>query len=186
MGGRAQSTLTDATIASWSTGPAPVSSGTWASSTFAGSENRLDEGDRWYPMQGLAGTNRPYSGFQKSGGLAIGLDTGHNAEGVWSIAPPQKQYSEVTLGTAATGGGGPIVRIDRTNLGQTGWLLFLYADNPGASGIYKMTPDGNFSRVYAFTPTIVPGDKWRLTADGNILTGSRNAVGQFTYATHGP
>ncbi len=42
--------LTDATITSWSTGPAPVSSGTWASSTFAGTENPLDEGDRWYPL----------------------------------------------------------------------------------------------------------------------------------------
>jgi putative addiction module component (TIGR02574 family) len=41
--------LTDATIASWSSGAAPVSSGTWASSTFAGVENPLDEGDRWYP-----------------------------------------------------------------------------------------------------------------------------------------
>jgi hypothetical protein len=44
------STLTDATIASWSGGAAPASSGTWASSTFAGAEDPLDEGDRWYPL----------------------------------------------------------------------------------------------------------------------------------------
>src|SRR6266478_3148615 len=177
--------LTDATITSWSTGPAPVSSGTWASSTFAGTENPLDEGDRWYPLAGAPGANgAPYSGFKKLGGLAIGLDTGHNAAGVWSIAPPARQYSEVTLGTAASGGGGPIVRIDRTNAGQTGWLLFIFADNPAASGIYKLS-DGNFTGVFGFTPTIVPGDKWRLTADGNTLTASRNGVAQFTYTTDG-
>jgi len=178
-------TLTDAIIASWSTGAAPASSGAWASSTFAGTENPLDEGDRWYPMQGQAGTNHAYSGFKKAGGLAIGLDAAHNASGVWSIAPPAKQYSEVTLGTVASGGGGPIVRIDRTNAGQTGWLLFLYASSPGASGIYKLTPDGNFTSVYAFAATIVAGDKWRLTADGNTLTVSRNGVVQFTYTTDG-
>jgi len=179
--------LTDATITSWSTGPAPVSSGTWASSTFAGTENPLDEGDRWYPLAGAPGANgAPYSGFKKLGGLAIGLDTGHNAAGVWSIAPPARQYSEVTLGTAASGGGGPIVRIDRTNAGQTGWLLFIFADNPAGSGIYKLT-DGNFTPVAGcgFTPTIVPGDKWRLTADGNTLTASRNGVAQLTCPTDG-
>jgi len=180
--------LTDATITSWSTGPAPVSSGTWASSTFAGTENPLDEGDRWYPLAGAPGANgAPYSGFKKLGGLAIGLDTGHNAAGVWSIAPPARQYSEVTLGTAASGGGGPIVRIDRTYPGQTGWLLFIYADNPAGSGIYKLISDGNITPVAGcgFTPTIVPGDKWRLTADGNTLTASRNGVAQLTCTTDG-
>ncbi|TMI97768.1 MAG: hypothetical protein E6H01_12990, partial [Bacillati bacterium ANGP1] len=178
--------LTDATIASWATGPAPVSSGTWASSTFAGTENPLDEGDRWYPLPFQNGAGAPYSGFKKSGGLAIGLDPSHNASGVWSIAPPAKQYSEVTLGTVASGGGGPLVRIDRANNGQTGWLLFLFADNPGGSGIYKLTPDGNFTGpLFSFTPTIVAGDKWRLTADGNTLTASRNGVAQFTYTTDG-
>src|SRR5438094_2116886 len=122
-------------IASWSSGAAPVSSGNWASSTFAGTEHPLDEGDRWYPLPG-------YAGFKKTGGFAIGRDSGHNASGVWSIAPPATQYSEVTLGAVASGGGGPIVRIDRSNPGQTGWLLFLYANEPQNSGIYKMTPDG--------------------------------------------
>src|SRR4029077_12337278 len=104
--------VTDAEIVSWSAGAAPVSSGTWASSTFTGAENPLDEGDRWYPLPG-------YSGFRKAGGFAIGRDAGHNASGVWSITPPATQYSEVTLGTVTSGGGGPIVRIDRSNTGQT-------------------------------------------------------------------
>jgi hypothetical protein len=178
--------LTDATIASWSAGAAPVSSGTWASSNFAGTENPLDEGDRWYPLPGQAGNGRPYSGFRKAGGLAIGLDGAHNVSGVWSIAAPARQYSEVTLGTVASGGGGPVVRIDRTNVGQTGWLLFLWADNPSQSGIYKLNPDGSFSGPLAtFTPTLLVGDKWRLTADGNTLTVSRNGVSQFTYTTDG-
>jgi IPT/TIG domain-containing protein/List-Bact-rpt repeat protein len=170
--------VTDAMIASWSSGPAPVSSGTWASSTFAGTENPLDEGDRWYPLPG-------YSGFKKTGGLASGRDAGHNASGVWSITPPATQYSEVTLGTVASGGGGPIVRIDRNNPGQTGWLLFLWADQPGNSGIYKMTPSGGFTSVRPFFPTIVSGDKWRLTANGNTLDVYRNGVFQFTYTTDG-
>jgi len=170
--------LTDASIASWSTGAAPASSGTWTSSTFAGVENPLDEGDRWYPLPG-------YAGFRKAGGLAIGLEGGHNASGAWSIAPPAKQYSEVTLGTVASGGGGPIVRIDRSNAGQTGWLLFLWADNPAGSGIYRVNPDGSFTFVRAFTPTIVVGDKWRLTADGNTLDVSRNGVSQFTFTADG-
>src|SRR5207248_3597405 len=124
--------VTDASISSWSTGAAPASSGVWASTTFSGVEDPLDEGDRWYPLPG-------YQGFRKAGGLAIGKDLNqHNISGVWSIAPPQKQYSEVTLGTVTSGGGGPVVRIDRTNLGQTGYLLFLWADNPSASGIYKI------------------------------------------------
>jgi hypothetical protein len=170
--------LTDAMIASWSSGAAPVSSGTWASSNFAGIENPLDEGDRWYPLPG-------YSGFRKAGVLAIGLNSGHNASGVWSIAPPAKQYSEVTLGTAVSGGGGPVVRIDRTDPGQTGWLLFLWADNPTQSGIYKLNPNGTFTSVYTFAATIVPGDRWRLTADGNTLTASRNGAFQFSYTTDG-
>lgn len=171
-------TLTDAMIASWASGAAPVSSGTWDSSSFAGTENPLDEGDRWYPLPGS-------SGFKKSGGLAIGRDLGNNAEGVWSITPPARQYSEVTLGTPAKGGGGPIVRIDRNNPGQTGWLLFLYADSPAGSGIFKANPDGSFTAARYFTPIIVTGDKWRLTADGNTLTVSKNGVSQFTYTTDG-
>jgi len=121
---------TSAMIASWSTGPAPTSSGTWTSSTFTGVENQLDEGDRWFPLPG-------YAGFRKAGGFASGLSQGHNAEGVWSISPPQKQYSEVTLGAVSTGGGGPMVRIDRNNPGQTGWLLFLWRTThrvPGSTG----------------------------------------------------
>ena len=174
----ADGAVTNAVIASWSTGPAPVSSGTWASSTFAGTENYLDEGDRWYPLPG-------YEGFRKGGGQASGLGSNHNASGVWSITPPATQYSEVTLGAAASGGGGPIVRIDRNNPGQTGWLLFLYADNPSSSGIYKMTPDGGFAGVQLFTPTLVSGDKWRLTANGNTLGVYRNGVLQLTYTTDG-
>ena len=170
--------VTSAMIASWSTGTAPVSSGTWASSTFAGNENPLDEGDRWYPLPG-------YSGFRKAGNAAMGLSSGHNAEGVWSITPPPTQYSEVTLGAVTSGGGGPIVRIDRSNPGQTGWLLFLYTAAPSSSGIYKMTPDGNFVAAQLFTPTILPGDKWRLTATGNTLEVFRNGVSQFTYTTDG-
>ena len=174
----ADSAVTNAVISSWSTGPAPVSSGTWTSTNFAGNENPLDEGDRWYPLP-------HYHGFKKAGGLASGIDPNHNLSGVWSIAPPQAQYSEVTLGTVSSGGGGPVVRIDRTNAGQTGWLLFLYADSPSSSGIYKMTPDGNFAAVQTFSPTIVAGDKWRLTADGNTLEVSKNGVSQFTYTTDG-
>ncbi len=169
--------LTNATIASWAGGPAPASSGTWASSTFAGTEDPLDEGDRWYPLPG-------YSGFRKAG-VAIGKDGGHNGSGVWSIAPPAKQYSEVTLGTVATGGGGPIVRIDRTNLKQTGWLLFLWADNPTQSAIFKVNTDGSFTAVRQFAATLVTGDKWRLTADGNTLEVFRNGVSQLTYTTDG-
>jgi len=170
--------VTEAEIASWSAGAAPVPSGTWASSTFTGVENPLDEGDRWYPLPG-------YSGFEKTGGLAIGRDSGHNASGVWSITPPATQYSEVTLGTVTSGGGGPIVRIDRTNNGQTGWLLFLNADSPRFSGIYKMNPDGSFTAAQLFTPTIIPGDKWRLTANGNTLEVFQNGVSQFVYTTDG-
>jgi len=169
--------LTDSRIASWSTDAAPVSSGTWASSTFTGVEDPLDEGDRWYPLP-------RYSGFRKAG-VAIGKDADHTASGVWSIAPPANQYSEVTLGAVARGGGGPIVRIDRTNSGQTGWLLFLAPENLSLSGIYKMNPDGSFTGVRLFTPTIVSGDKWRLTANGNTLEAFRNGVSQFTYTTDG-
>ena len=168
----------DSKIASWSTDAAPTSSGTWASTNFAGVEDPLDEGDRWYPLPG-------YGGFKKAG-AAIGVDPGnHEVAGVWSINAPAKQYSEVTLGAVASGGGGPVVRIDRTNNGQTGWLLFLYQNSPWISGIYKLTPDGGFTAVQTFTPTIVSGDKWRLTADGNTLTVSRNGASQFTYVTDG-
>ena len=168
--------VTDAEIISWSAGAAPVSSGAWTSSMFTGIEDPLDEGDRWYPLPG-------YSGFKKVGGFAMGRDSGHNASGVWSITPPANQYSEVTLGTVTSGGGGPIVRIDRNNNGQTGWLLFLWADNPSGSGIYKMNPDGSFTAVQLFTPTIIPGDKWRLTANGNTLEVFQNGVSQFVYTT---
>src|SRR5438445_8763378 len=173
--------LTDATIASWSTGAAPASIGTSDSSTFAGTEDPLDEGDRWYPLPG-------FQGFRKAG-VAIGKDGGHNVAGAWSIAPSAKQYSEITLGSAASGGGGAVVRIDRNNIGPTGWMLFLWVDNPTWSGIYKINPTGDpFTAVRIFnpiTPTILPGDKWRLTADGNTLEVFRNGVSQFTYVTDG-
>jgi hypothetical protein len=174
----ADGAVNNAVIASWSTGPAPASSGTWDSSTFTGIQNPLDEGDRWYPLPG-------YSGFKKAAGQAIGLEAGHNASAAWSIAPPATQYSEVVLGNVASGGGGPIVRVDRNKPGQTGWLLFLYADRPTSSGIYKMTPDGNFIQAQLFTATIVAGDKWRLSADGNTLNVYRNGVLQLSYITDG-
>jgi hypothetical protein len=170
--------LSDATIASWSTGAAPASSGTWTSSNFVGVEDPLDEGDRWYPLPG-------YSGFRKAGGFAVGRDWGHNASGVWSITPPATQYSEVTIGTVASGGGGPIVRIDRNNPGPTGWLLFLAADSPTQSGIYKINTDGSFAAARLFTAAIIPGDRWRLAADGNTLAVFRNGLSQFTYTTDG-
>jgi Divergent InlB B-repeat domain len=169
--------LTDATIASWSTGAAPSSSGVWASTNFSGVEDPLDEGDRWYPLPG-------YQGFRKAGGFATGKDTQHNISGVWSIAPPQKQYSEVTLGTVASGGGGPVVRINRASPAQSGYLLFLWQDNLSGSGVYRIDP-GGFTGLQTFTPTVVPGDKWRLSADGNTLTVSRNGVAQFTVTDPG-
>jgi Divergent InlB B-repeat domain len=172
------SSLTNSTIASWSAGAAPVSSGVWASTNFSGAENPLDEGDRWYPLPS-------YSGFSKAGGFAMGLDGGHNASGAWGIAPPQKQYSQVTLGTVASGGGGPMVRIDRNNTGQTGYLLFLWADNPTQSGLFELTPNGNFVRLQTFAATLVTGDKWRLTADGNLLSVYQNGILQFTFTTDG-
>ncbi|TMF76438.1 MAG: fibronectin type III domain-containing protein, partial [Chloroflexi bacterium] len=48
-----------------------------------------------------------------------------------------------------------------------------------------MNPDGSFTGVRLFTPAIVSGDKWRLTADGNTLEAFRNGVSQFTYTTDG-
>ena len=169
-------------VASWSTGAAPVSSGSWVSTNFAGTEDPLDEGDRWYPLPG-------YSGFKKQDGLAIGETADHNITAVWSITPPAKQYSQVTLGPAGSGGGGPIVRIDRNAHGQTGWLLLLWANDPTLSGIYKLSADATggpiFTPVRHFTPTIVTGDSWRLTADGNTLEVSLNGVSQFTYTTDG-
>ena len=174
----------NAKIASWSTGAAPVSSGTWASTTFAGTEDPLDEGDRWYPLPS-------YDGFRKQDGLATGKSSSNNAAGVWGITPPATQYSQVTLGTVSGGAGGPIVRIDRTANGQTGWLLLLSAQDPTQSGIYKLTSDASGSPVFTAAklfptaPTIVAGDRWRLGADGNTLTVSKNGASQFTYTTDG-
>jgi chitodextrinase len=169
--------VSGARIASWSTGAAPASAGTSASSNFAGSEDPLDEADTWYPLPG-------YQGFKKVGGFAVGKEAGQNAAGAWSITPPANQYSEVTLGSVAGGGGGPIVRIDRTSAGQTGWLLFVSAADPTLTGIYKITP-GGFSFVQPFTAAVLPGDKWRLAATGNILEVFRNGVSQLTYTTDG-
>ena len=124
-------TLTDATIKEWSTGAAPASEGTWASSSFVGTEDPLNENDTWYPLPG-------FTGFKKSGGLAMSNNPYDmfNISGVWSITPTPTQYSEVTLGAVARGGGGPVVRIQRTNTGPTGWLLLLWADPSATSGLY--------------------------------------------------
>jgi hypothetical protein len=48
-----------------------------------------------------------------------------------------------------------------------------------------MIPDGSFSAQRLFTPVIVPSDKWRLAADGNILQVFRNGISQFTFTTDG-
>jgi hypothetical protein len=178
-------TLTDATIASWSTGAAPTSSGTWASSTFDGTENPLDEGDRWYPLPGSSVFN-----FKKAGGVALSNSPFEMGllSGVWGIAPPPTQYSEVTLGPVdPSSGGGVVVRIDRTNNGPTGWLLFLWADPArDGSGIYKINPVGEtLTMVRPFSPTVALGDKWRLAAAGDTLEVFKNGVSQFTYTTDG-
>ena len=178
-------TLTDAKIASWSTGAAPVSSGTWASTTFDGTEDPLDEGDRWYPLPGSREFN-----FKKAGGVAMSNSPYEEGlfSGVWGITPPATQYSEVTLGPVdPSSGGGVVVRIDRTNIGPTGWLLFMWADTSRwGSGIYKINPVGDtLTMVRPFSPTIAPGDKWRLAATGNTLEVFENGVSQFTYTTDG-
>ncbi len=185
-------TLTDAKIASWSTGAAPVSSGTWASTTFDGTEDPLDEGDRWYPLP-LAGS--PLSGtrqfsFKKAGGVAITNSPYEQGvlSGVWGIAPPPTQYSEVTLGPVdPSSGGGVVVRIDRTSFGPTGWLLFVWADSArSGSGIYKLDPvSEGATLVRPFNPTVAAGDKWRLAASGNTLEVFQNGISQFTYTTDG-
>jgi fibronectin type 3 domain-containing protein len=174
----------NAKIASWSTGAAPVSSGNWASTNFAGTEDPLDEGDRWYPLPS-------YDGFRKQDGLAIGKNPSNNAAGAWGITPPATQYSQVTLGTVSGGAGGPIVRIDRTANGQTGWLLLLVAQDPSQSGIYRLSSDASggplftAAQLFPSAPAIVAGDRWRLGADGNTLTVSKNGASQFTYTTDG-
>ena len=178
-------TLTDAKIASWSTGAAPVSSGTWASTTFDGAEDPLDEGDRWYPLPGSGQFN-----FKKAGGLAMSNSPYEMGllSGVWGITPPATQYSEVTLGPVdPSSGGGVVVRIDRTNIGPTGWLLFVWADSSRwGSGIYKINPVGDtLTMVRPFSPTVAAGDKWRLTASGNTLEVFQNGISQFTYTTDG-
>ena len=178
-------TLTDAKIASWSTGAAPVSSGTWASTTFDGAEDPLDEGDRWYPLPGSGQFN-----FKKAGGLAMSNSPYEMGllSGVWGITPPATQYSEVTLGPVdPSSGGGVVVRIDRTNIGPTGWLLFVWADSSRwGSGIYKINPVGDtLTMVRPFSPTVAAGDKWRLAASGNTLEVFQNGVSQFTYTTDG-
>ncbi len=185
-------TLTDAKIASWSTGAAPVSSGTWASTTFDGAENPLDEGDRWYPLP-LAGSPLPGTrqfNFKKAGGVATSNSPYEQGvlAGVWGIAPPPTQYSEVTLGPVdPSSGGGVVVRIDRASFGPTGWLLFLWADSArNGSGIYKLDPVGEGATlVRPFNPTVAAGDKWRLAASGNTLEVFQNGISQFTYTTDG-
>src|SRR5207253_5471722 len=57
--------------------------------------------------------------------------------------------------------------------------------NPTWTGIYKVNSDGGFANVHPFTATVAPGDKWRLTADGNVLKVFQNGVSQFTYTTDG-
>jgi len=95
------------------------------------------------------------------------------------------------LGTAGSGGGGPIVRIQRTANGQTGWLLLLWADNASLSGIYKLSSDSSGAPIFTLgtyfpaTPAIVAGDKWRLSANGNTLEVFKNGTSQFTFTTDG-
>ena len=104
--------------------------------------------------------------------------------GVWSITPPATQYSEVTLGAVASGGGGPIVRIDRNNAGQTGWLLLLLASNPGSSGIYKLTPDRALRGGARLHAHVGPGRQ--VAADrrrGPARSLSKTVPSQFTYTT---
>src|SRR5260370_4471095 len=48
-----------------------------------------------------------------------------------------------------------------------------------------MTPAAPFTGLNLFPATIIPGDKWRLTADGNTLEVFQNGVSQFVYTTDG-
>jgi len=162
------------TIASWSTGAVSSSIATSDSSTFVGTENPLDENDRWYPVSGA----QLGAGFLKKGGLARGTVAGiHNLEGSWGVSLPNDQFSQVTLGDVTSGGGGPMVRVDRKASGQSGYLLFIFKDAPAMSGIYRNEAAVNsFTNLAPFTPTIAAGDEWKLTAVGTTLTAFRNGV----------
>jgi hypothetical protein len=173
-----------ATIASWSTGAVSSSSATSDFSAFVGTESPLDENDRWYPVSGA----NPGAGFIKRGGLARGTIPGiHNLEGSWGVSLPNDQFSQVTLGDVTSGGGGPMVRVNRNASGQSGYLLFIFKDAPAMSGIYRNEAAINsFTNLSPFTPTIVEGDVWKLTAVGSTLTAFRNGVrvAQVTDATY--
>jgi len=92
-----------------------------------------------------AGRRRPlvsvpgYSGFRKAG-VAIGKDGATTLRRLEHRAAA-KQYSEVTLGTVATGGGGPIVRIDRTNLSRRDGC-YSSGPTPTQSAISRSTRTG--------------------------------------------
>lgn len=171
-------------IASWSTGAVSSSSATSDSSTFAGTEKPLDENDRWYPVCGAS----VGAGFLKNGGIARGTAAGiHNLEGSWGVSLPNDQFSQVTLGDVTSGGGGPMVRVNRNASGQSGYLLFIFKDTPALSGIYRNEVAINsFTNLAPFTPTVTAGDVWKLTAVGTTLTAFRNGVKvvQVTDATY--
>src|SRR5260370_33711428 len=48
-----------------------------------------------------------------------------------------------------------------------------------------MTPAAPFTGLNLFPATIIPGDRGRLTADGNTLEVFQNGVSQFVYTTDG-
>jgi len=118
--------------------------------------------------------------------MVVGI---HNLEGNWRITPPNDQYAQVTLGDVTSGGGGPMVRMTRTALIQNGYLLFIFIDTPGSSGIYRIEPVLNsftFLTAVPTTPAPAVGDVWKLTAIGNTLTAYKNGVqvAQTTDATY--
>lgn len=169
------------TIDSWAAGEQPpLASGSginvWDASGFTGADeveqSGIDENDRWYPPDVTSAIGPVW----RAGGVAAGSQSGrHSFAANWRIAPPDTQYAEVTLGAVVAGGGGPMVRMSRG--AHTGYLLFIFKDSPGASGIYKWTGSDNFAQLQAFTPSrIQTGDTWGLYANGTSLDVKLNGV----------
>ena len=170
------STLTANEITAWQAGSVPAlatGSGSWDSSTFTGtdetSQGGLDESDRWYVPDNVPP-------LWKIGAVIKGSDSAnHNFAANWRITPPNDQYAQITLGTVTSGGGGPMVRMNRG--AHTGYVLFISKNTPSASGIYAWTGGQDLTLLQAFTPSrIQAGDKWGLFANGTSLDVKLNGV----------
>lgn len=89
---------------------------------------------------------------------------------------PNDQYSEVTIGAAGTGDGGPMVRMDANGNG------YMANANGGTITLFSISGNGtNFGNLTGTSGSVTGGDVFRIEAEGTTIRIKKNGATVLTH-----